>query len=469
MTTVRANIYAVADRAGVSIATVSRVQRGIGPVSAETRERVLRAIEELRYTPNGSGRALATQRQGAMGIVFPDLSGPYYSEVILGVEGEMVAAGQSLLILGTHGREHRAELVLDLMSRVDGLIVMGRTVDDEVVRALEGGRAPMALLARPPVDDIPSVRAEGLAPGLELTQHLLGHGHERLAFVGDPASSPDAEERWRGFAQALGEDAGRAVRRRLRRGRGPPAAGAALDQGATALLCASDELALGAYGAARSRGLRIPEDIAITGWDDIQLARFVSPALTTVRQPMRELGAAAARLLFERIAGAEPGGARAGQRRGHPRELRLRAAQHRGGDQDEAHPEAAPALLIAALATWSHGMRRRRTRRRRGRPASAKAKGDDHRLGARRRGREAARAGAATSRRRTPASRSTSRRSRSTQAHDKILTSIAGSKTPDVAWVGRTWMGEFAKTGALDEAPELDRPGASSSRAPATR
>ena len=222
MTTVRANIYAVADRAGVSIATVSRVQRGIGPVSAETRERVLRAIEELRYTPSGSGRALATQRAGAMGIVFPDLSGPYYSEVILGVEEEMVAAGQSLFILGTHGRDRCAELVLDLMSRVDGLIIMGRTVSDEVVRALEGGRVPLALLARPPVDGIPSVRAESLQPAMELTEHLLAHGHEHLAFIGDPASSSDAEERWRGFAQAVGDRARGAVLGRVRRGRGPP-------------------------------------------------------------------------------------------------------------------------------------------------------------------------------------------------------------------------------------------------------
>jgi len=306
VTTVRANIYAVADRAGVSIATVSRVQRGIGPVSAETRERVLRAIEELRYTPSGSGRALANQRAGAMGIVFPDLSGPYYSEVILGVEEEMVAAGQSLFILGTHGRDRCAELVLDLMSRVDGLIIMGRTVSDEVVRALEGGRVPLALLARPPVDGIPSVRAESLRPAIELTEHLLAHGHERLAFIGDPASSSDAEERWRGFAQALGDRAGEPFSAAFGEAEGRLAATRALATGATALLCASDELALGAYRAARARRLRIPEDIAITGWDDIQLARFVSPALTTVRQPMRELGVATARLLFERIAGAEP-------------------------------------------------------------------------------------------------------------------------------------------------------------------
>jgi LacI family transcriptional regulator len=305
-----ANIYAVADRAGVSIATVSRVQSGKGPVSGGTRERVLRAIEEMRYTPNGSGRALAVRRQDAMGIVFPDLSGPYYSEVILGCEGAMVAAGQGLFILGTHGRANSPELVLELMSRVDGLIVMGRTVDDDVVRTLDGGRAPLVLLARPPLDGIPAVRAENLGPAVELTRHLFEHGHRSLAFIGEPSSSPDAEERWRGFTQAH-LDAGipgpsAPVPAAFGQAAGCAAAETAIDGGASALVCANDELAIGAYAAARARGLRIPQDIAITGWDDIQLARFVSPSLTTVRQPMRALGATAAKLLFERTAGGAP-------------------------------------------------------------------------------------------------------------------------------------------------------------------
>jgi LacI family transcriptional regulator len=303
------NIYAVAEHAGVSIATVSRVQNGNGPVSAETRDRVLRAIEEMRYTPNGSGRALAVRRHDAIGIVFPDLSGPYYSEVIIGCERATVEASQSLFILGTHGRENSDELVLELMSRVDGLIVTGRTVDDEVVRRLADSK-PVVLLARPPVDGVPSVRTESLRPAIELTAHVFGHGHRKLAFIGDPASSPDAEERWRGFVLAHAEAgvAGPAppVAAAFGEAAGREAAEVALDAGASALVCADDELALGAYVATRARGLRVPEDIAITGWDDIQLARFVSPSLTTVRQPMRTLGATAAQLLFELIADRAP-------------------------------------------------------------------------------------------------------------------------------------------------------------------
>ena len=305
-----ANIYAVADRAGVSIATVARVQNANGPVAPETRARVLRAIEEMHYTPNGSGRALAVRRHGAIGIVFPDLSGPYYSEVILGCERATVEASLSLFILGTHARENSDELVLELMSRVDGLILTGRTVEDDVVGRLADRRLPVVLLARPPVHGVPSVRAESLRPAIELTTHIFEHGHRQLAFIGDPSCSPDAEERWRGFALAH-DEAGvpgpaAPVAAAFGEAAGREAAEAALDSGATALVCADDELALGAYVAASARGLRVPEDIAITGWDDIQLARFVSPSLTTVRQPMRTLGATAAQLLFELIADGAP-------------------------------------------------------------------------------------------------------------------------------------------------------------------
>jgi LacI family transcriptional regulator len=308
MTTPRATIYAVAERAGVSIATVSRVPRGVGPVSTETRARVELAIAELGYTPSPTGRALAGQRLDAMGIVFPDLAGPYYSAVLLGAEEASVAAGSSLLILATHGRPQASELVRELSSRVDGLVIMGRTIDDDQVRALSG-RVPLVLLARGPVDGVPAVRSEGRDPARRLTEHLITvHGHRHLAFVGDPGSSPDAEDRWQGF-----QDAHRALdvpapsapfAAPLDEHGGREGAGRALKtHRPTALVCASDEVALGAYHALTERGLRPGQDIAVTGFDDIQLARFVTPALTTVRQPMDRLGRTAAELLFQRVAG----------------------------------------------------------------------------------------------------------------------------------------------------------------------
>lgn len=302
-------IYQVARRAGVSIATVSRVQAGHRAVTPATRARVRQVIDELDYRPSRSARALAGQAHDATGIVFPDLSGPYYSEVILGYEERASEAGQSVFILGTHGRARSNEQALELADRVDGLVVMGRTVDDAVVERMQAAGIPVVMLARPPVAATDTVRAENEASARALTEHLLDHGHRSFAFLGDPEGSPDVSERYLGFCAAL-RAAGTGVPPRpvpcgFREAEGHRAAAALLDSGppADAIVAANDEIAIGAVRAARERGLRVPEDIAITGWDDIALAEHVRPGLTTVRQPLRELGATAAALLTERIRG----------------------------------------------------------------------------------------------------------------------------------------------------------------------
>lgn len=302
-------IYEVAERAGVSIATVSRVQRRSDQVAATTRDRVERAIEELDYRPSALGRSLARGSHEATGVVFPDLSGPYYSAVILGYEEASAAEGRSVLILGTHRRPGAVDQVLDLADRVDGLVIMGRTVDDAVVEELQRRSVPVVLLARGPVAGSDSVRSDNLSAAEELVGHLIAHGHRAIAFVGDPAASADASERWDGFVsahaaaglppafdavpcafrEADGREAGREIL-------------GAVDR-PSALVGANDEIAMGLLEAAREAGLRAPSDIAITGWDDIPAARHLSPALTTVRQPMHDIGRRAAALLHEQISG----------------------------------------------------------------------------------------------------------------------------------------------------------------------
>ncbi len=308
----RPNIYAVAARAGVSITTVSRVLNGKGPVARRTREQVLAAIRELGYQPSWLGRALAGRGQAALGIVFPDLAGPYHAEVIAGMESLTAAQGQALLILGTHGRDRCDEMVLDFARRVDGLVVTARTIPDAEVARLQDGEVRVVLLGRPPVNGAPAVRTENFAPALKLTTHLIAdHGHRRLRFVGDPALSPDVAERWEGFVQAH-RDAGLSaprspVRANLRQEDGYLAArrllGGASRPGA--LVCANDEMALGVYAAAAEAGVRIPQDLAVTGWDDIPLVRYAVPPLTTVHQPVEELGRRAADTLVRRILGEE--------------------------------------------------------------------------------------------------------------------------------------------------------------------
>lgn len=301
------SIYTVAERAGVSIATVSRVLRGSAPVAASTRDRVLAAIDEVGWRPNHLARGLAGKGHSAVGIVFPDLHGSYFAQVILGYEDEAVAEDRSVLILATHGRANSDAMVLDMSDRVDGLVIMDRTVSDDVIVGLERAGTPVVLLARPPVGTTPSVRAENVATAAAITSHLLAHGHERVELAGDPDAAPDVEERWRGLLRAHAEAGVAAPDKPLRCGflqdDGYALGLAVLDarRPPTALQCVNDEVALGVYGAARDLGLSIPGDLAVAGWDGIPAARAVTPALTTVRQPMRELGCRAGQLLSQRI------------------------------------------------------------------------------------------------------------------------------------------------------------------------
>jgi LacI family transcriptional regulator len=301
-------IYQVAQRAGVSIATVSRALRGTVAVAPSTRERVLKAVDELAYTPSRSARSLAEGRNAANGIVFPDLSGPYFAEVVLGYEEVAADHNRGVLILSTHGREAAGEMVLDLATRVDGLVVMGRTVGDGVLRELADKGLPLVLLAREPIAGADSLCTENEASAYALTRHLLDHGYDSFEFLGDADASPDTAGRWRGFVHALGDAEVDVPAEPVRCAFGEVAGRAAADvllrdHPPRALVCANDEIALGATAAAEDLGLRIPDDLAVTGWDDVMAAQHSRPGLTTVRQPMRELGARAARRLHERLAG----------------------------------------------------------------------------------------------------------------------------------------------------------------------
>jgi len=303
-----ATIRDVARRAGVSVATVSRVHHGSAPVAGETRERVKAAISELDYTPSHLGQSLARRCHAALGIVIPDLSGPYFAEVLRGFEDVATREGEAVVVLSTDGREAPAERIRILAARVDGLLVLGRTVPDETIAELRSAGRPVVLLARPPVGDADSIRAENREAAQKLTSHLiLDHGHRQIAFIGDPASSPDGAERWDGFlaAHRAAELPAPlpAVPSQYREQEGYAAVEALLGErtGVTALFCANDEIALGAYAASGEAGLRIGVDIAITGWDDVPVARHVSPSLTTVHQPLHELGARGARALRERV------------------------------------------------------------------------------------------------------------------------------------------------------------------------
>ncbi|HEV2895751.1 MAG TPA: LacI family DNA-binding transcriptional regulator [Actinomycetota bacterium] len=302
-------IYDVARQAGVSIATVSRVLRRSAPVQDETRQRVEDAVDALGFVPSRLGVSLAERRHAANGVVFPDLSGPYFAEVVLGYEEVTSRLGRSVLILSTREQADPEATVRELASRVDGLAIFDGTVGVETVRAIVAGGLPVVLLARgADVDGADAVAAENVASAERLTEHLLGHGHRRLAFLGDPGHSFDVAERWAGVCAVLerhGLTPAEPVRCASSEASAKAAATALLESPdrPDAIVCGNDERALATLLAAEDRGLRVPGDVAVTGWDDILAARHARPALTTVRQPMRELGAWAARALDERIRG----------------------------------------------------------------------------------------------------------------------------------------------------------------------
>jgi LacI family transcriptional regulator len=302
-------IYSVAQLAGVSIATVSRVLQGTGATSPQMRAKVLQAVEELEYVPLQSARSLAVQRHEAHGLVVHDLTGPYYSEMLMGYESAAAQFGQSVIIVVTHLREDPTRAVRELSSRVDGLVLANSTIPDDAAKAL-GRRTPVVLLARPAVPGSDAVSAENAQNARALTEHLIGHGRRRLFFVGDPDGSPDVQERYCGFTAALStSDAtavGPAIRVDFREHSGAEVAAQVLENGngPDALVCANDELALSTMKALQRAGVKVPDDIAIVGWDDVMTSRYVSPSLTTVRQPLYELGRAAATRLHERITGA---------------------------------------------------------------------------------------------------------------------------------------------------------------------
>ena len=303
-------IYSVAEYAGVSIATVSRVIQRPEVVSATTRQRVLDAIDALNYVPVGAARSLAVRHHEAHGLVLPELSGPYYAELLMGFEARAAELGQSVVLLLADTKSDLPRAVRQLATRVDALAVFGETLDDPTVNRVLRARKPVVVIAGEPRADVESIAAENTSSAAQLTEHVLAHGHRRLLFVGDPAGAPDIAGRHSGFMQAhraRRRAAADPVRIAFRERDGTAFADRMLagEYVADALVCANDELALSIMTRLQDAGRSVPDDVAVVGWDDVMTARYVRPGLTTVRQPVAGLGRLAAERLHELVRGAE--------------------------------------------------------------------------------------------------------------------------------------------------------------------
>jgi LacI family transcriptional regulator len=305
----RPTIYDVAERAGVSIATVSRVLNGSRKATAATREAVLQAAHELGYRPNAAARSLAGQATETLALVFPEISSPFFAEIIRGAEIEARQHQYHLLIYGVPDVGEADPLLPVLSSRVDGLILGGHC-DDTFVQSLDRQSVPFVVLGRGVQGyAVSTIQADSYNGVYEAVTHLIDHGYRRIAFIGGPQGFQQGLVRLHAYRQALtdrGWDAepGWVIHSDFSEAGGHATALQllALPQPPHAIFAANDQMAIGAIDAARAAGLRVPEDVAVVGFDDIPVAAYVHPALTTVRRQIYESGVLAVRLLLDRIA-----------------------------------------------------------------------------------------------------------------------------------------------------------------------
>jgi LacI family transcriptional regulator, galactose operon repressor len=289
----------VAREAEVSVATVSRALNGSASVTRRTRERVERAAARLRYVPLNAARSLVTRRTLAVGALLPDLFGEFFSELIRGIDLAARARGLHLLVSSSHGDAEEAAAALHAMQgRVDGLLIMSPHVDAGFLDRHLAGSLPAVLMnSALGGEQYTCLNIDNYSGAFAMTRHLLACGYRDLAFIAGPGDNYDAAERHRGFVDAA---VGRGVRTRALQGDYTEASGhragralLAAEARPQAVFAANDMMAIGCLAAFNEAGIRIPDDIALAGFDDIPISRFMHPPLTTVRVRIADLGQAA--------------------------------------------------------------------------------------------------------------------------------------------------------------------------------
>ncbi|MEO7431240.1 MAG: LacI family DNA-binding transcriptional regulator [Dokdonella sp.] len=288
----------VAKAAGVSVASVSRALNGHKSMADDTRERILECASRLRYMPNGAARSLITRRTHTIGAVLPDLHGEFFSELIRGMDSAARAHGLHLLVSSSHGSASEAgEVLRALRGRVDGLLIMSPHADaDMLADNLPVGLPTVLMNTRVSGETYRSISIDNYGGSAMMTRHLIERGHRRIAFIGGPANNFDADERLRGYRDTLAtllpgqaeivlagdftEDGGYRAGKHIRNHGELP----------QAIFAANDMMAIGCLFALGELGISVPDDIALAGFDDIPIARFVTPPLTTVRVSIADLG-----------------------------------------------------------------------------------------------------------------------------------------------------------------------------------
>ena len=304
----------VAKHAGVSVASASRALNVHANVLPETRDRITEAARLLHYVPHEGARSLTRRRSDAIGVVLPDLFGEYFSELVRGIDRVAHAAGLQLLLSNMHGNPHEtASAIRAMRGRVDGLLVMPPEGDGSYLEGALPPGLPAVLVNHGHSENgaAGAVGVDNYGGARAMTEHLVERGYTRIAHIAGPRHNRDACERQRGFTDAIAattgerspmivpgdftEAGGAAAARLLIAGRFP------ID----AMFCANDMMAIGALGVLADAALNVPDAIGVAGFDDIPLAHYVAPPLTTMRVCIAEMGERAMELLIARMRGEE--------------------------------------------------------------------------------------------------------------------------------------------------------------------
>lgn len=313
----RITIKDVAEKVGVNPSTVSRVLNGDSNLSIreETRKRILEAIKEMGYTPNPIARSLRKKTSDAIGMLIPDITNPFFPEVIKGAETAASEKGLSVILCNTdENSDKERNLVRFLIDRrVDGMLLFSSRLEDETVSEVEKSGIPFVLVNRGSRSNSGAYVVVDNTLGARLAmQHLIGLGHQKIAHIAGFLYTETGLERLEGYRKSLNaaglpfdseymveagftEQQGYIAMRKLLSLTNPP----------TAVFAANDLMAMGAMTAIIEKGLRVPEDISLVGFDDIWVANRITPALTTVKIPLIEMGLLAMKIISDKIAQKE--------------------------------------------------------------------------------------------------------------------------------------------------------------------
>ncbi len=354
-----ATLRDVAREAGVSVATASRAINGLGNVTAPTRAAVMAAVKKLNFVPHSGARSLTRRKTDTIGVILPDLFGEFFSEIIRGIDLVAHESGFHLLLGNMHGSAHEtAAAIAAMRGRVDGLLLMPPEVKPELLSDNLDPALPTVLLNYDASSlGLPFVAVDNYHGAYAMTEALLARGARRIVHIAGPKHNGDARDRQRGFADAMAkiagerspvilpgdfsEEAGEEAARLLVQGQLP----------ADAIFAANDLMALGCIHQLGEAGLSVPGDMMVAGFDDIPLARHVTPSLSTMQVKIDRLGSTAMMLLLRLLRGDELGSASANIL---TPDLVLRGTT---GGPAKPVPDEAPAPATAKVA--AEGARRR--------------------------------------------------------------------------------------------------------------